>query len=317
MYKMALIDADSLRYQCGHTAQTDVKYVETSDGMVEFSGKTGKKDARAYCILHELDFETSYKKDIRAAPIENCLHTVKSMLHSIKEKSNCEESKLILSGKNNFRLRLDDQYKANRDPNARPVYYDDITEYMIKVHGAIVTDGQEADDYLIQEQRALSEFGTSSVICTLDKDLNTHPGLRYNWNKDEDGVFIVGPNEATLFFHQQLLQGDAGDNIKGLRGDRKNPERRMKGWLASLQNYYDHLPPLINVEDLELALLGFVCKAYEQKFSGHVRQGYWQKHLAIQANLLYLRKDLGQLWPYTDYLEKRELIEELLARDVS
>jgi hypothetical protein len=82
-----------------------------------------------------------------------------NFLQSIYDKVNATDSKLILSGQNNFRKEIDPNYKAHRKESARPKYYRELRDYSVHQLGAIVTDGVEADDLLGTLQ------GEGTILC--------------------------------------------------------------------------------------------------------------------------------------------------------
>jgi 5'-3' exonuclease len=119
-----------------------------------------------------------------------------------------KESRVFLTGKDNFRDSLVDYYKKNRDPEQKPVHYAKCKEFLLRKYKAEVIDGMEADDALGINQ---TEY---TIICTIDKDLDMIPGWHYNWQKDTR--YFVSEQGAIEWFYTQLLTGDSTDNIPGL-----------------------------------------------------------------------------------------------------
>lgn len=148
-------------------------------------------------------------------PLEYKLQSVKTVLDGIM--ANFPEAttrRAFLSGKDNYRdkiatIRI---YKGNRDPHNKPVYYDEIREYLIGYQGAEVVDGMEADDALGIAQWAAKD--KSTCIVTSDKDLNCIPGWHYNWVKGE--TYYQTLADANKCFWTQVLTGDTTDNIQGI-----------------------------------------------------------------------------------------------------
>jgi DNA polymerase-1 len=116
---------------------------------------------------------------------------------------------LFLSGSSNFRYSIDKDYKGNRKA-PRPPFYDAIREYMVLEWKAEISDGYEADDVVG------TRVDPFSVICSIDKDMNTIPGFHYNYIKDE--FYEVTEEEAAFYFWKQCLVGDTTDNVKGIKG---------------------------------------------------------------------------------------------------
>jgi hypothetical protein len=151
-------------------------------------------------------------------PLEYALATVRSSLHNIYDRfpDRKEAVRIFLSGEGNFREEIATQqvYKGNRDPAAKPKYYDDIRQYMIDHHGAETVDGMEAEDAASIAHYARKKRDT--VLVGQDKDLLCIPGWHYNPVKDE--LFYVTKPEADYWFWGQVLSGDRTDNIPGLPG---------------------------------------------------------------------------------------------------
>ena len=121
---------------------------------------------------------------------------------------------LFLTGKNNYREQyaVTAPYKGNRK-SEKPIHYHLLREYLVLSWGAHVVEGMEADDMLAIKATTL---GDSSVIVTLDKDLDQVEGWHYNFVKKNK--YFVDKAQGLLSFYKQFLTGDAVDNIKGARG---------------------------------------------------------------------------------------------------
>ena len=146
------------------------------------------------------------------------LHLVDNQIKAITETAFGEATQywLFLSGKDNFRKEVATikEYKGNRKDAKKPKYYEELREYMTEVWGASIVDGIEADDAIGQLQ--FSHNDKSTVICSIDKDLNMIPGYHFNFVKGE--FYDVKLAEANLTFLRQMLTGDSTDNIPGIRG---------------------------------------------------------------------------------------------------
>lgn len=149
-------------------------------------------------------------------PIEYALSTVKHAIHNIWDRFEGKEGTLFLSGKGNFREKIAtiQVYKGNRDPSMRPKYYDDIREYLINHHHAIVVQGMEAEDAAGILQ--YSNKDRSTCIVGVDKDLMTVPG--WHWNPVKDEMIYQDVASANEWFWTQVLMGDRTDNIRGIDG---------------------------------------------------------------------------------------------------
>ena len=121
---------------------------------------------------------------------------------------------IFLTGQGNFREHMATlrQYKGNRDPNHKPKYYKDLKQYLLDVHGAVVVEGKEADDELGCCQ--MEAEPDTTVIVSIDKDLDNIPGHHYNWRKKE--YYYVDQATADKLYWTQVLTGDTTDNIPGI-----------------------------------------------------------------------------------------------------
>tara|TARA_R110000744_G_scaffold146833_3_gene259728 strand:+ start:1278 stop:1976 length:699 start_codon:yes stop_codon:yes gene_type:complete len=167
-------------------------------------------------IVYRIAFASQKRKGedglVIPDPESHALHSCKVYLNDMIEHTQCESYKIFLTGKDNFRYKVREDYKGNRKQNVRPVHYQAIRDYMESRFHAQVVNGIEADDALALEQ--LPDHSTA--IATIDKDLLMVEGLHYNYNTREWKV--VTHEEGTRFFYKQMLTGDRVDNITGIRG---------------------------------------------------------------------------------------------------
>lgn len=168
-------------------------------------------------------------------PEHLALARTRDMLDGILVETGATEYRMYLSDhlENNFRFKIDPQYKANRENQPKPLHHEAIGNYLKEECQAIVAVGQEADDALGIDQSTAYGEGTSSwekavegdmelvlnlstMICSIDKDLLQIPGLHYNFVKKES--FEQNPHDGLIHFYSQLLIGDRVDNIFGVYG---------------------------------------------------------------------------------------------------
>jgi 5'-3' exonuclease len=149
-------------------------------------------------------------------PTSHALQNVKTTITNILAHfPDRKDQKLYLSGSTNFREQLATikDYKANRT-KPRPRDYNAIREYMIAEWGAIVTEGQEADDAIGIEQ--FKHKDKSTCIVSIDKDLLQIPGWHFNWLKNS--ATYIDIHNANINLFRQMLEGDTSDNIPGIDG---------------------------------------------------------------------------------------------------
>jgi hypothetical protein len=179
-----LVDMDILVYRCGFAADGEVK--------------------RAGYDPQDVDY------------LRNCLHIVNTTMDNKILRKLPSEYRGYISGQGNFRetAATIKPYKGNRDENAKPKYYKQIKEHLIDKYGAIVVHGREADDALGCDQWAAKDGST--IIVSIDKDLDMIPGHHYNWVKDR--FYTRSLRNANLQIFAQMLNGDTTDNIPGIQG---------------------------------------------------------------------------------------------------
>lgn len=121
---------------------------------------------------------------------------------------------LFLTGKGNFResIAVTAVYKGNRTA-PKPSHLSELRSFMVSGWGAIVVNGQEADDAISIEATANKD---NCIIVSLDKDLDQVAGWHYNFVKNIG--YYIDEWQGTKNFYKQILTGDSADNIIGLSG---------------------------------------------------------------------------------------------------
>lgn len=202
----ALVDGDVLLYRCGFAADSQMLgqlRQEVQSEHPEWDETAVKENAKL-----RLDYE-----DYEHYATGNLNSVIDSILEGRSEYI------LYLTGPGNFREQVATilPYKGNRDPSHKPKYYKELKQYMFNKHNAVEVQGMEADDALAMEQ--WKNRDKSTIICTIDKDLDMVPGWHYNINSKE--TYWVDLDSANYFFFWQMLVGDSTDNIPGIKGKGK------------------------------------------------------------------------------------------------
>ena len=125
---------------------------------------------------------------------------------------------IYLTGKGNFRndVAVTAPYKGNRT-KPKPKYLPDVRQYLIDTWGALVTEGEEADDAIaIAASEASSMEGFLPIIVSVDKDFDQVAGTHYNFVRNEE--YYITEEEGLKNFYKQILTGDTIDNIIGVDG---------------------------------------------------------------------------------------------------
>jgi 5'-3' exonuclease len=189
--------------------------------------------------------------------------------------------------KSNFRYSLPSEtpYKSNRANRKVPEVFHDLKNY-VHERGAIMAYGREADDLIaIQATKERENF----VIVSNDKDYRQVPDC-WHWETQEDQTpyFVTNPGflfrkrykddkskifgTGNKFFYFQILAGDPGDGVPGLRG---------VGHVKAFE--------MLDSATNETEMWTRVVEAYEGKGSS--------EEVAIQnARLLWLQRRPDDLW---------------------
>ena len=235
---VALLDLDSFVYAVGFAGQHKERAVFCNGEFIA-NLEAGQR-IKAFCNEKGLDqSELTIKETITPELLSHVLHSAKLMVNSVLTYINPDKYVAFLTGKGNFRETIYPEYKANRIDCPKPLLYQEIRDYYAKHFNAIVVDGIEADDAVIIEAEKMRLRGNECVICSIDKDLRQYPGLHYNPNKPEDGVFVVDEYDANFNFYCQLLTGDRVDNIPGIDGIGPKKAVRLIGECSTEQEMYN------------------------------------------------------------------------------
>lgn len=209
------IDGDVVVYRCGFAAEKGQWALIRQDGMEVYDYKKDL-DARIEALgLGDGEYDIGFTRN--PEPVENALHSVKLVIEEIQEVTEADKVKVYLSGKTNYRDKLATLavYKGNRDEKHKPIHGPAIREYLFNWYDTVITDGEEADDAIGYEHYAdWQQDSESSVISTIDKDLNMIPGMHYNFVSKE--LHYVDKDDADWYFWRQLLTGDTVDNVPGI-----------------------------------------------------------------------------------------------------
>jgi len=134
-------------------------------------------------------------------------------IEQLKENLNTKETRLFLTGHNNYRAEFFPEYKANRRGTRKPMILGSLRDHMIEKWDAELEDGLEADD--LMGIAATEPESNGATIVSIDKDLKGIPCLLYNPDRPEEGVREITPDEADVHHFYQTLVGDSSDNYKG------------------------------------------------------------------------------------------------------
>lgn len=202
-------------------------------------------------------------------PEEIAIFRARDLMTRLLYETSSEDYMAFLTGANNFRKKINPEYKANRKDTPKPKWLESCREYLVTEWNAKVTDGNEADDEL---GIWLNKSPENSIIVSLDKDLLQIPGRHYSWeiNGTNGGKQwtrpaesrIISPREGQFNFYWQLVMGDRSDNVEGFDGKmRASVPKFMEPWYNEMQMAETEQELFSYVLDLYVNDLGRMLKS--------------------------------------------------------
>ena len=138
-----------------------------------------------------------------------------------------DEAKVFIQGGGNYRnlVATIQQYKGNRDPSKRPIYFDEIRTYLMEYHGARLVNRMETDDAV---GICITRDPDNTCAVHIDKDIDGVPGNHFHFGKNL--FYQVSKEDADFFYWTQVLTGDSSDNIRGIpKVGAKTAEKILEG----------------------------------------------------------------------------------------
>lgn len=275
---LLIIDGDVIVYLFAATAE-EKGYNVIRDGHIDAYFHY-KKDADAHARAYggEVEFTQTLLEEeafIYARIDEHIL----TLLDNYAARDNYE---IYLGGPDNFRTEIYPEYKAKRQQ--KPIMYQKVRDHLVDNWGAIVINGMEADDAI--GIAACCEEERTPIICTVDKDLDTIPGIHFNPRTLTE--HYVTPDEAIFNLYVQILTGDSVDNIPGCKGIGTKTAQKI------LTPVYE------NSVLLEQDLWRAVVDEYEKRHNVSREEALDMANLT--ASLVYILQEPGDEWRYRDYV---------------
>ncbi len=221
---------------------------------------------------------------IEVEPLSHAVYNVNSMINYCLNQSGTQEYKgyLTASGRGNFRFGIFPDYKSNRIGSRRPHWYSEIRDYMVEHKGAIVIEGQEADDACSIEHCKENNFGfhpdiVNSIVWSFDKDFNNIPGWHGNFATKQ--IYYVEEIQALRNFYLQILTGDTSDGIPRIK----------KGWRQ--KEAEEEINKAEEEDTLRQIVKSHIGRTLESKTDIEVN-----KIMTDRGRLVWLRRQPEELW---------------------
>lgn len=228
------------------------------------------------------DWEGEYTLEEDEAYIHLGFNNVQRKIDAIKTTLFVDDALVAVKGNGNFRVDMYPHYKAHRANKPGGEIINEVRLRVIEAGLATTLDGYEADDQLRIWAETLREMGDDFIIVTIDKDLNMIGGQFYNPIKEI--TFEVSKRAAAFCYYQQLLMGDATDNIRGI------PKIGPKKSEAILEHCVSH-------RDFKNAVEAQYLLAFGDK---------WMEELEMTGKLIYLSRFVGDQFNLGEWFEDRD-----------
>ena len=262
-FRKVYVDGDILLYEVAFATQTNIYHIYV-DGTEVWVGSDKRKINR---IFKGIDYD--YEKYVYVQPLLTAIDTYEKKIQAYKRLFGTNKVEVVLTGPDNFRdeVAVTKPYKGTRK-QPKPYNYGDLKLVMIE-DGAVVTQNEEADDYL--SYMTCNQY--HNVAVTLDKDAYNTPSYIYNPKKEE--LTYVSEEDATKNFFTQMLTGDGVDNIPGLP---RYGKVRAEEVLEGLSTYKE------------------LRKAVAMEYACHPDVDDPEAYMTEQGILLWMRREPEEMW---------------------
>lgn len=172
-------------------------------------------DMLAYRAAFACEYETKWDDDhwtLMSSETE-MKSEVNRFFENLSKELRSELITPVFSPRENFRLDLFPEYKANRRDKRKPLGLRWLVEWIKSTYDGVTAENMEADDLI---GIMCTREPTCTVAVSGDKDFGTLPIAWYNPLKNEKR--LSNPQEAANYHLVQTLAGDAADGYVGVKG---------------------------------------------------------------------------------------------------
>lgn len=291
----ALIDGDWILYAAGFAGQRTELVCPSLFKDRPFKNIT---EIRAAAGDSKLSPKLIYSRDI-LDPESHFYHSAKSMIETQLKKvydkfGQDVKPHVMIDGDGNFRSRLATirPYKGTRSAHAKPLFYNNIRQYLLDAWDAEVIYDQEADDAMAITATDMARDKKRCIIVGVDKDMLQVPGWHLNPKK---GFMKISEDEARYRLYVQAAMGDTVDNIAGAY---KVGPAAAKAHFAVEQTENQMWETLVHIYQKT------IDKAGDDKL---LYAGLDARRAAVEnMRLVYLRRKPNEMWQAPDTGRRNE-----------
>jgi len=205
---IALIDADTIAFAAASTCEVMMDILPrefyTDEEWNEIESDPDYDDVNG--VIYSMDLDVAFAR-------------CEEKINSILERTGCQTYELhFTGGRENFRYKVDAEYKGNRKAMHVPAQLRELQDMLIKELGGTMNSLWEADDIVCC---LWHESPEKYLMCAVDKDVlysvpkafNYYESKRYNID-----MKFIETTELEMRRHPyvQTLMGDTNDGIKGI-----------------------------------------------------------------------------------------------------
>lgn len=169
-------------------------------------------------VLNQVMEVNELGKEVPVGDLESAKQYIDDTVGELCGKFRDPELIMCLSHHENFRKKINPDYKANRKGKPKPVLIGDLRAYVEENYVTRCEYQLEADDILgILSTDETYRPDDVKVVVSIDKDMQSFPGWLFNPDKDDEPRQI-STREADRYHLKQTLTGDSTDGYKGCLG---------------------------------------------------------------------------------------------------
>jgi len=223
-----IIDGDSLIHAAAWAAERTTWWASIGGQRVSPESITSNRDVKKW-------IKDNVPADKRDAVALQSDVTVDNEGVAIGTLNNAIKKIVSVSGAHTWTIHLSDPssswrreytkeegirlYKEDRDNRPKPVHGRACWFHAVEQHAAVINqDSEEADDECSRIMYQAWKNGDENdvMVSHIDKDLDQIPGWHFNFNTHK--AYHLTLDQAIRNFYKQVLMGDSGDCVDGLKG---------------------------------------------------------------------------------------------------
>lgn len=150
------------------------------------------------------------------ADLDAAIRQFDDTISAVRDAVEADAVVIALTDTSNWRKTVMPSYKHHRVKTRKPVIYQAMREYAQEKYKTFLRPTLEGDDVLGILATHDHLIKGEKIVCSIDKDMRTIPGLHYNTNTQKTS--LVSVEQADYQHMLQTLTGDTTDGYPGAPG---------------------------------------------------------------------------------------------------